>query len=39
MDSFNSTKTATNNNNKNINYSKNSYGSLFKMKKNKTVKK
>ena len=39
MDSFNSTKTATNNNNKNINYSKNSYGSLFKMKKNKIVKK
>ena len=39
MDSFNSTKTATNNINKNINYSKNSYGNLLKMKKNKTIKK
>jgi hypothetical protein len=39
MDSFNSTKIATNNINKNINYSKNSYGNLLKMKKNKTIKK
>ena len=37
MDSFNSAM--NNNNNKNINYSKNSYGNLFKVKKNKTLKK
>ena len=37
MDSFNSAM--NNNNNKNINYSKSSYGNLFKVKKNKTLKK
>ena len=36
MDSFNSIKTA---NNKNVNYSKNNYGSFGKVKKNKTMKK
>ena len=37
IDSFNSTKTA--NNNKYVNYSKNNFGSLGKIKKNKTTKK